>query len=422
MRPRASPSGRFVLGRWWESFRLVLLLAIGPALVALALATAHKPPRYEPQFTKNAAGVQVVTSYVLVKADVPYAGEVRLGQRLMIAGVLIVTILVHGGAAISVGLGLATVNGGRDVTLAAAVGLTVLVVLVLPIYLFLLNQGSRSGHRHVELRHGLGFAARSARHPHLVQRRRDPLVRGLSGTLSLHFSPSGFPCWTIWVWQHRLSGVSKAKPSLATDFHGGQAAVGVSRFSPSFSPMGSCRTGRRQVFRPSRSLIVLALRERGVSQQSVAAGINHSGGLLLRDAFARALSLARRVWVGDDIANAFLVFVARRCGSLPGGTPMPLHFGPGPVFIHESIAASRRWQMYALRSVFVLGLLLALALVLYVLIVMVGQQAGSSSIRGWPASARDSTTPSRRCNLFSSCWSRRRRPRVRSASIGSAER
>ena len=45
---------------------------------------------------------------------------------------------------------------------------------------------------------------------------------------------------------------------------------------------------------------------------------------------------------------------------------MPLHFGPGPVFIHESIAATRRWQLYAMRSLFVLGLLFALAAVLCV--------------------------------------------------------
>ena len=32
---------------------------------------------------------------------------------------------------------------------------------------------------------------------------------------------------------------------------------------------------------------------------------------------------------------------------LQGGTPMPLRFGPGPVFIYESISAARRWQVYA---------------------------------------------------------------------------
>ena len=41
---------------------------------------------------------------------------------------------------------------------------------------------------------------------------------------------------------------------------------------------------------------------------------------------------------------------------------MPLRWGPGPVFVHESIAATRRWQFYALRSLFVLGLLAALGL------------------------------------------------------------
>jgi ABC-type transport system involved in multi-copper enzyme maturation permease subunit len=42
---------------------------------------------------------------------------------------------------------------------------------------------------------------------------------------------------------------------------------------------------------------------------------------------------------------------------------MPLsRWGPGPVFIYESIAATRRWQLYALRALFVFGLLAGLAL------------------------------------------------------------
>jgi ABC-type transport system involved in multi-copper enzyme maturation permease subunit len=42
---------------------------------------------------------------------------------------------------------------------------------------------------------------------------------------------------------------------------------------------------------------------------------------------------------------------------------MPLlRWGPGPVFVHESIAATRRWQLYGLRALFVLGLLAGLAL------------------------------------------------------------
>jgi len=127
----------FVLGRWWEYFRLVLLLAIGPALLALALATAHKAPHYEPQYTKNPSGVQVVSSYVLARADIPYAGEVRFGQRLMIAAVLVVTILIHGGAAISVGLGLTTASVWSRRALATALGIIVVVVFVLPVFLFI---------------------------------------------------------------------------------------------------------------------------------------------------------------------------------------------------------------------------------------------------------------------------------------------
>ena len=33
--------------------------------------------------------------------------------------------------------------------------------------------------------------------------------------------------------------------------------------------------------------------------------------------------------------------------------------GPGPVFVYEWITSTRRWQGYALRSLFVLGLLAA---------------------------------------------------------------
>ncbi len=35
--------------------------------------------------------------------------------------------------------------------------------------------------------------------------------------------------------------------------------------------------------------------------------------------------------------------------------------GPGPVFVYEWITSARRWQPYALRSLFVLGLLVAVA-------------------------------------------------------------
>lgn len=40
--------------------------------------------------------------------------------------------------------------------------------------------------------------------------------------------------------------------------------------------------------------------------------------------------------------------------------------GPGPVFVHESIAASRRWQHYALRVAFLTSLLVGLLLIFFV--------------------------------------------------------
>jgi ABC-type transport system involved in multi-copper enzyme maturation permease subunit len=41
---------------------------------------------------------------------------------------------------------------------------------------------------------------------------------------------------------------------------------------------------------------------------------------------------------------------------------MLMRWGLGPVFVHESIAATRRWQLFVLRSLFVLGLLAGLAI------------------------------------------------------------
>jgi ABC-type transport system involved in multi-copper enzyme maturation permease subunit len=60
---------------------------------------------------------------------------------------------------------------------------------------------------------------------------------------------------------------------------------------------------------------------------------------------------------------------------------MPLRWGPGPVFVHESIAATRRWQLYALRSLFVLGLLAALGMGWLLMIMEEGQFANSVRLK-----------------------------------------
>ena len=56
---------------------------------------------------------------------------------------------------------------------------------------------------------------------------------------------------------------------------------------------------------------------------------------------------------------------------------MPLRWGPGPVFAYESIAATRRWQTYLLRSLFVLGLLAGLGMGWLLL----SMEQGSLSVR-----------------------------------------
>ncbi len=176
----AAAARRLVLSRWGASFQHVLLLAVGPGLVALALATAHKPPRYEPQYTKTAAGAQVVTSYVRADPNIPHAGEVPVGQRFIFGAVLIVTILAHGSAGISVGLALTLTNGWSRRVIAAAVGVTVVIAFVVPLCLIRLDYHS-AVHGDVELRHGRGLAANSARRPRFVHRARDSLACALLG-------------------------------------------------------------------------------------------------------------------------------------------------------------------------------------------------------------------------------------------------
>ena len=98
----------FVLGQWWESFRLVLLLAIGPAILAVALGTAYKQVRMVIKTTTLPSGAQTQTWEPPDPTDAnsEMIGELRLGPRMLAAGSLIVTILVHGAAAVGIGLAL----------------------------------------------------------------------------------------------------------------------------------------------------------------------------------------------------------------------------------------------------------------------------------------------------------------------------
>jgi hypothetical protein len=120
---------------------------------------------------------------------------------LMSSGVLLMTILVHGGAAISVGLALATASPWLRRAMVTAVGFTVVGILAMRSLLALLV--SRTSY--------------SARERLWSVALWDIVVTILAVCLSL---------WTIWVWQRRLHGASKPKPFIATDLHGVRTKTG----------------------------------------------------------------------------------------------------------------------------------------------------------------------------------------------------
>jgi len=60
---------------------------------------------------------------------------------------------------------------------------------------------------------------------------------------------------------------------------------------------------------------------------------------------------------------------------------MSMRLGPGPVFVHESIAATGRWQLYALRALFVMGLLAGLGIVWLVVWLEEGKPFGSVTLQ-----------------------------------------
>ena len=213
---------RFILRRWWRSFCLVLLLAIGPAVLAFALATAHVAPRYDSQVTKDARGAAVV-SYVL-RSNLPYTGEVLHGHRLMLAGLLLATILAHGAAAVSVGLGLATVRGWSRRAIAWVVAIAVLAALVLPLVLFVLN-----GNRPLDTAGGSFAMALSSILAALVTRTSVELEATLLSVAAWDIATAlfavGLSAWTIWFWEQKADRERKIEPLQAPELAGAPLAV-----------------------------------------------------------------------------------------------------------------------------------------------------------------------------------------------------
>jgi ABC-type transport system involved in multi-copper enzyme maturation permease subunit len=113
-----------VLGKWLGTLRIVPLLTIGPGLVALALATAHKtptpiPPGSMPEFHAD-----------LSRTELLYG-----------AGLLVATILVHGALIASVGLALATWIKRQSRAIAGCVGLAVMVSAGWPMLVGVIRMG-----------------------------------------------------------------------------------------------------------------------------------------------------------------------------------------------------------------------------------------------------------------------------------------
>jgi ABC-type transport system involved in multi-copper enzyme maturation permease subunit len=214
---------RFVAGRWCVSFCLVLLLAIGPSLLALSLATARRAARYDSQVTKNAQGLDTVT-YVLVRTDLPYPDKVKLRERLILTGILLTTILAHGAAAVSVGLGLATFREWSRRAIATVVALVVLAALVQPFCLFVLN-----GFRPLDDPAGSLAMAMSSLLTALVSRTSltfdEHIFTLATWNSAVALFAVGLLAWTIWLWQRRASRALKIKRLQTPGFRAAQPVV-----------------------------------------------------------------------------------------------------------------------------------------------------------------------------------------------------
>jgi hypothetical protein len=149
--------------RWWEAFRLVILLAIGPALLALALATARVPVHVVPKVTTLPGGVTeriethgTGTTYVTtmdavggntfrfataeeIAAAAPPMPSLPIGRYLHTALLAVLTILILGAAFVSLGLALGIWIRSRARAIAASVLAFLCVIAGWPILCVLLG-------------------------------------------------------------------------------------------------------------------------------------------------------------------------------------------------------------------------------------------------------------------------------------------
>jgi hypothetical protein len=158
---------KLFLNGWWRPFRLVLLLAIGPALIALEMATTYRNVLAEPK-TKNLSSgaiettskdstdtvyltttksggnpvVRRATPEEVAALYTPDPREPSLIDRLSLAVLVVLTVLAHGAAATGVGLASGLWIRRRGRAIATAVGTLLIVIAGCPICVFLVMNPS----------------------------------------------------------------------------------------------------------------------------------------------------------------------------------------------------------------------------------------------------------------------------------------
>jgi ABC-type Na+ efflux pump permease subunit len=153
---------------WWATFRLVPLLAIGPALIALALALAPAPVGVVTKVTKlpgggtatietdsfgdtnvatiDASGVQsfrTATAAEIAEAT-PARPDRPPAVALVVAAVAVLTILAHGAAFVSLGTAMGVWFRRRGGWIAAGVGAVLFVTVGWPLLDLLLGDPTDS--------------------------------------------------------------------------------------------------------------------------------------------------------------------------------------------------------------------------------------------------------------------------------------
>ncbi len=115
-----------VLGKWLGTFRMVFFVAIGPGLMALAMATAR------------------TNSKAMLAPGLPpnYYQEIPLGSRCFGVFMVVATILAHGALITSIGIALAVWIKRQSRAIAMSIGSFVLITAAWPIVVSIAIRGS----------------------------------------------------------------------------------------------------------------------------------------------------------------------------------------------------------------------------------------------------------------------------------------